>query len=513
MRLPIHLQREIVRLHFHDPSRSSRSIAAAVDSTGTTVGDLRARLAASGCTENDLRDLDDDAWVTALGTQDRSIAVRKQAPDWQWVHEEMKRPSATLETLWREWRETCPDGIGYTQFSTLYREWKKTLNVVMRQTHAPADKLFVDFAGQTVEVRDPDGGPSLFAQVFVAVLGYSNLTYVEAVASQTTPDWIQCHINCFEAIGGAPRWVVCDNLKAGVVRRERDKIVINPAYADALRHFRTAAAPARPRRPRDKGKAEVGVQIAQRWILFRLRDRAFFSLAELNAEIRRLCEEMNGRPFRNRAGNRRQRFEDGERAALMALPATPYEVCEWRYEVKVGADYHVEHLGSYYSVPFQLAHQRVDIRATRSLIELFTRGRRVAVHALATGTGQTITSDEHRPISHVRVLEGEPKALLAWAETVGPQTREMMRYHLEQRSDEFNGLRTARALRDLARAYGNRRFEEVCAYALRLNIRTLRALKSIFSDSTDRRAGQAPQDGTKSRPPHENLRGAEYYGG
>jgi transposase len=484
----------------------------AVNTSTNTVVDLRDRLVASGCTEQDLQDLDDKAWVTALGTQDRSIAVRKKAPDWQWVHQEMARPSATLEALWREWRETCPDGIGYTQFSTLYREWKKTLNVVMRQTHAPADKLFVDFAGQTVEVRDPEGGPSLFAQVFVAVLGYSNLTYVEAVASQTTPDWIQCHINCFEAIGGAPRWVVCDNLKAGVVRREREQIVINPAYADALRHFRTAAAPARPYRPRDKGSVEVGVQIAQRWILFRLRNRIFFSLAELNTEIHRLCEELNCRPFRHRAGSRRQRFEDGERAELMALPVAPYEVCEWRYEVKVGADYHVEHLGSYYSVPFQLAHQRVDVRATRSLIELFSRGRRVAVHALAISPGQPITCDEHRPISHVRVLEGEPKALLAWAETVGPQARDMMRYHLEQRTDEFNGLRTARSLRDLARAYGNQRFEEVCAYALRLNIRTLRALKAIFSDSTDRRAGQTPQGPTNARPQHENLRGAEYYG-
>lgn len=512
MRLPIHLQREIVRLHFHDPRRSSRSIAASINTTGTTVGDLRKRLLASGRTEQDLQDLDDDAWVSALGTQDRSIAVRKHAPDWQWVHEEMKRPSATLDVLWREWRETCPDGIGYTQFSTLYREWKKTLNVVMRQTHAPADKLFVDFAGQTVEIRDPDGGPSVFAQVFVAVLGYSNLTYVEVVASQTTPDWIQCHINCFEAMGGAPRWVVCDNLKAGVISRGPERIVLNPSYLDALRHFRTAIAPTRPRKPRDKGKAEVGVQIAQRWILFRLRDRIFFSVAEANAEVRRLTAEMNDHPFRNRAGTRRQRFEEGERAALLALPAAPYELCDWRYEVKVGADYHVEHRGSYYSVPFQMAHQRVDVRVTRSLIELFGRGRRVAVHALATSPGQTITLDEHRPISHIRVLEGEPKALMTWAETVGPQAQAMLRYHLEQRTDEFNGVRTARALRDLARAYGNQRFEEVCAYALRLNIRTLRALKSIFSDATDRRAAQPPQGSTASRPAHENLRGAEYYG-
>lgn len=334
------------------------------EKASTNRSNLRQRLLESGRTEQDLQDLEDVAWMSALGTQDRSIAVRKQAPDWQWVHEEMKRPSATLEALWREWRETCPDGIAYTQFSTLYRHWKKGLNLVMRQTHAPADKLFVDFAGQTVEIRDPDGGPSMFAQIFVAVLGYSNMTYVQATASQTTHDWIQCHVNCFDALGGAPQWVVCDNLKAGVISRQRDRIVINPAYQDSLRHYRTAAAPARPRRPRDKGKAEVGVQIVQRWTLFSLRDRVFFSLAELNAEIRQLTARLNDHPFRGRAGTRRQLFEEHERAELKPLPAMPYELCDWRYNVKVGADYHVQHRDSNYSVPFQLAHQRVDLRVT-----------------------------------------------------------------------------------------------------------------------------------------------------
>lgn len=188
----------------------------------------------------------------------------------------MQRPDATLEQLWLEFRDVHPEGVGLTQFSTGYRDWKKGLHVVMRQVHRPGEKLFVDFAGRTVPVKNAKGGPGQLAQIFVAVLGYSNYSFVHAVPrTQTTADWVQCHVQCFEFLGGAPDWVVSDNLKAAVWRRERDRVIINPAYRDCLKHYNTAAAPARPRRPRDKAKAEVGVQIAQRWILFRLRDREY----------------------------------------------------------------------------------------------------------------------------------------------------------------------------------------------------------------------------------------------
>lgn len=509
MRLPIHLQREIVRLHFHDPSRSSRSISNALGISTNTVTSLRQLLSKCEVEASALQDLDDDAWTETLGTHDRSIAVRKPAPDWNWVHDEMQRPDATLEALWREWRETCPDGIAYTQFSTSYRTWRRSQHIVMRRTNAPADKLFVDFAGKTVEIRDPAGGPSTYAQIFVAVLGFSNFTYVEAVPSQTTPDWVQCHVNCFNALGGTPKWVVCDNLKAGVLRRDRERIVINPAYRDALHHHGTAVAPARPRKPKDKPNAEVGVQIVQRWILFRLRDRVFFSIGELQAEIVRLVDVLNRHPFKAKQGSRQQWFEEREKALLRPLPETPYEVCDWRYEIKVGADYHVSHDGNFYSVPFGLAHLRVDVRTTKSLIQIFHRGKRVAMHERKEGVDKTYTSEEHRPINHTRVLESEPKALLEWAEQVGTNARRMMGYHLEERSDTANGLRTAKALRDIARAYGHDRFEAVCSFALKLNMRTLRALKSIFSSAADQRS--TPPASQATRPTHDNLRGAEYY--
>ncbi|TWO64408.1 IS21 family transposase [Caenimonas sedimenti] len=508
MRLPIQQQREIARLHFYDLRTSNRAIGASMQISPTTVGDLRNLLRAQQLTWTDLQALDDEGWRRALKTHDRSIAQRKPIPDWGHVHAEMQRPDATLEQLWQEWRETCPEGVGYTQFSVGYREWRKRQHVVMRQVHRPGEKLFTDFAGRTVEVRDANGGESIYAQVFVAVLGYSNYTYVEAVATQTTPDWVQCNVNCFHALGGAPNWVVSDNLKAAVLRRERDIIVLNPTYREALAHYSTAAAPARARKPRDKGKVEVGVQIAQRWILFRLRDRVFFSLTELNAEIQRLTVALNDHPFKKLDGTRRLRFEQTERGQLKPLPAVAFELCEWRYQVRVGDDYHVEHHRSHYSVPCYLAGERVDLRSTKQVLEIFRGGRRVALHALKDRPGEASTLTEHRPLSHQRVLEGEPASLQAWSNGVGPNSAKMIRYHLEDRSDPVNGLRAARKMRELARTYGEERFEAVCSYALPLNMTSLRNITSILSTQADLRPRPNPQP----QPMHQNLRGPDYFG-
>jgi hypothetical protein len=369
--------------------------------------------------------------------------------------------------------------------------------------------LYVDFAGRTVEIVDPNGGPSWSAQIFLAVLGYSNYTYIQAVKTQNTADWINCHINCFEALGGAPGWVVSDNLKAAVWRREKDRIVINPAYRDCLRHYNTAPLPTGVRKPKHKSKVEVGVQIAQRWILFALRDRVFFSLEELNEELRRRTEILNAHPFKKLPGCRRDRYVQGDMPVLKPLPAKPYELADWRHGIRVGDDYHVAHEGRYYSVPHQYAGTRIDYRFTGTTIEIFLRGRRLAVHPLIANVGDTSTLAEHRPITHRRVLEGEPKVLLEWSLSVGSNTHALIRHHLENRNDLTNGLKTARRLRDLARTYGDTRLEEVCSYALPLNITALRSITSILQKAADKRPRLTTPSPTR---PVGEIRGASYYG-
>lgn len=363
MRVPVHLQREAARLHFYDTTQSNRAIARISGLSANTVSDLRHKLRSCGKGWPELQTLEDDAWCAALGTQDRSRVQIKPVPDWSWVQEQMQLPDATMERIWREWRETCPDGVAYSQFTALYRQWGKRQHIVMRRSHRPGDKLFVDFAGRTVEIRDPNGGPPTFAQIFVAVLGYSNYTYIEALASQTTPDWVLCHVHAFEALGGVPHWVVSDNLKAAVWRRERERVVLNPAYSDCLRHYDTAPLPTGARKPKHKAKAEVGVQIAQRWVLFALRERVFFSLAELNQELVRLTAALNEHPFKRLPGCRRERFEAQDRPALKPLPAVHFELRDWRYGVRVQDDHHVEHGRCYYSVPHHLARERVEAMA------------------------------------------------------------------------------------------------------------------------------------------------------
>lgn len=510
MRLPIHMQREIARLHFYDPKQSNRAIGRILSISPNTVDALRAAIFKAKKSWEELQQLDDVNWTVVLGTTNHSIAQRKTRPDWQWVYEEMQKPNATLEQLWQEFRTMHPEGIGYSQFANNYRIWHKSLNIVMRQAHSPGSKLFVDFAGDTIEIKDKTGGSPTHAQIFVAVLGYSNFSFVYGVASQKSVDWIRCHIECFKAFGGVPEWVVPDNLKAAVSGRKKDDISIHPAYRECLKHYDTAPMPTRPRRPRDKGKVEVGVQLVQRGIVFPLRNHVFFSLDELNAVLKERVKKLNAHPFKKMPGSREQRFIDTEQKHLKPLPAAPYEICEWRYGVRVGDDYHVEHDRSFYSVPFQFSKQRVDLRYTATMLEIMQGGQRIAIHQLVSYVGEIKTNPEHRPVAHTRILEGEPRSLMLWAETVGENATAMIRYHLEDRTDLTNGLKAARRMREYSRAYGNQRFEDACKYALSNNMTALRSMKFILRESPDKNPSDSGS--MKTYLAHENVRGADYFG-
>lgn len=512
MRIPVHLQRDVARLHFHAP-QSSRAISRATGVSANSVTALRQSLTASGKSWNELAALDDDEWQTSLGTKNRSIAKRKEEPDWALIHEQMLRPDATREQLWQEWKADCPNGISYSQFTAAYRAWLGMQRVIMRQVHRPGDKMFADFAGRTVEIRGAPGEESRYANLFVAAMGCSSYCYLELVWNQTTDCWVEAHANAFEFYGGAPNWVVSDNLKAAVWRRERDRIVINPAYKECLKHYGSAPLPTKPRSPKQNAKAEASVQIAQRWVLFALRDRVFFSLDEANEEIRRLNHALNNRPFKKKEGCRLSRFEALDAPVLRALPAARYEIADWRYGVRVSDEYLVEHQKCFYSVPWQHRGDAVDLRYTSTALEIFRRNRRLTTHALLTTPGDISRYEEHMPTAHRRVLEGEPHALLAWAKSVGASAEKMFNHHLVERDDLTNGVRAARKMRELARLHGNARFDAVCTYALVLNITALRSVESIIKKNADIQAQQKDPNGVSAaRPVHPDIRGADYFG-
>lgn len=512
MGIPVHVQREIGRQLQLDPPPSGRAIAKAVGVSPSTVQSLGQLIHNTKQAWPALQALNDEEWERIVQTSDGRTRRRKAHPDWQWVHDELKKRDVTRYLLWTEWRETEPNGVAYTQFSDGYRAWLGRRKLSMRHRHRPGECLFADFCGHEIAIHGSTAADSYPAQIFVSTMGATDYTFAYAVRSQSVADWTACHVAAFEYYGGVPQWVVHDNLKAAVTKRMRDEILLNPSYRACLRHYGVESRPTRPRRPTDKGKGEIAVQIVQRWILAAVRNQVFRNLDELNGEIRRRLDEVNTRPFQRKEGCRRSQFEAIDCPALRPLPHTPYEFVALRYAVQVPESYHIECDGGFYSVPYQLAHTQVDLRIGTRSLEIYHRGKRVALHPLVE-TGERSCLLEHLPTHHRKVLEGEPLELSRWAVRVGPSTERLLQWHLRERKDGTNGLRAGQRLRHLGDLYGKARLEEACRYAVRCQLFAIKSLDSILKHNTDLRASGGETAATAKPHDHEFVRGAQYYGG
>ena len=453
--------------------------------------------------------LDEDAlfqllFPTTLRSTSRVIPV----PDWSQIHAELRRKGVTLRLLWIEYREATPDGYGYSQFCALYRQWAKRLKPSMRLSHKAGEKLFVDYAGQTIPVVDPHTGEIQQAQIFVATLGASNYTYAEAQRSQDLPNWIGAHVRAFSFLGGVPEIVVPDNLKAGVKHPCRYEPEINPTYQDLAQHYGTAVIPTRVRKPKDKAKVEVAVQVVERWILARLRNRTFFSLAELNQDIWELLEELNHRPMRHLGRSRRDLFQTLDQPVLKSLPETPYEFAVWK-KARVNIDYHIEFDKHYYSVPYALIHQEVYIRATERTIEISFKNRCVACHPRSNARGRHTTISEHMPTAHQKYAEWSPQRLLGWAHTMGPYTAQLVDTLFDSRKHPEQAYRSCLGILRLGDRYGKERLEAACRRAWPAGIRSYKGIKSILDAKLDQI--EADQTITATSPSHANIRGQAYF--
>lgn len=500
---------DILRL-FHEAKLSRRRIALCLSLSRDTVAKTLTRAEAAGLTWPLPDELDEAALERLLYPPVRPVPNRdRPVPDWAEVHRELKGKGVTLQLLWQEYKAAHPDGYQYSWFCDLYRRWRSTLDLVMRQDHRAGEKLFVDYAGQTIEVVDPETGEARPAQLFVAVLGCSNYTYAEATWTQALPDWIGSHQRAFHFFGGVPEIVACDNLKAGVTKAHRYEPDLNPTYQDLAQHYGVAILPARVSMPRDKAKVEAGVLLAERWILACLRHRRFFSLEELNEAIAELLERLNDRPFQKLEGSRRSLFESLERPALRALPHTPYVYAEWK-KVRVHIDYHVEVDGHYYSVPHQYARQQVEARLTETTLECFFRGRRIASHARSLRRGRHTTVKAHMPPSHRHYADWTPERLVDWAAKTGAATAELVRRIIASRAHPQQGYRTCLGILRLGEAHGPDRLEAAARRALAIGATSYKSVASILKHGLDRR----PLPGDESQEPaveHDNIRGAQYY--
>ena len=439
-RLPMRHIREILRLKWC-LKRSHREVARSLGISPGAVASVLSRATAIGLTWAALDGLSDEALEQRLYGPKIPDRGPRPLPDPAWIHTELRRVGVTLELLHLEYLQQHPDGYRYSAFCRSYREWLGRQRLSMRQVHKAGDKLFVDYSGKRPELVDPLTGSLRPYELFVAVLGASNYTYAEATETQRSADFIQSHGRTLEYLGGVPAAIVPDQLKPGVRDACRYEPILQRTYEEWAAHYGTVILPARPAKPRDKAKVEVAVQVAQRWILARLRHETFFSLAALNTRIRELLVDLNARPMKGYGGlSRRELFTRFDQSALRPLPAERFVYTEWR-QARVNIDYHIDVDRHLYSVPHRLIHQAVDVRLSATTVEIFQRGTRIWVHVRQHHPGFT-TIPEHMPHAHRAHLEWSPSRLIRWGASVGPQTAALVEQILASRPHPEQGYRS-----------------------------------------------------------------------
>ena len=503
--------REVLRLRF-ELRLGQRAIARACSISQSTVHEYLSRAATAGLVWPLGEEWDEQRVERALFGERQMIKrlPGQVPPDFPALHSQLQQHRyLTLQLAWEEYRQIHPEGYGYSRFCELYGRWRRKQDVVLRQVHQPGEKGFVDWAGATIPIHDPVTGEVWPASLFVMVLGASSYTYAEATQDQQLAAWISAHMHAFEYFSGVPRLLVPDNLRTGVSRSCRYDPDLNPTYQEFAMHYDVGVVPARPYRPKDKAKVEVGVQVVERWILAALRHQKFFRLADLNHAIRELLERLNHRPFKKREGSRASVFAAVERTALRPLPAEPFDMSQWSY-ARVNIDYHIAFKDDFYSVPYTLVQERVEVRATPTTIEIFYKGQRVASHVCGHGREQVFTQREHRPKSHQAHLEWTPSRMVNWAQQIGPRTAELFERILGEKPHPEMGYRSCLGIIRLAEQYSSVRMEAAANRAIRTGACRYQSVKSILKNSLDQQP--LPELPSQPLPPsHDNIRGAEYF--
>jgi transposase len=509
-RLSMRKIKEVLRLRFAGGLYQDQ-IARSCSIGQSTVHRYLKRAEAAGLSWPVPQDYDDDQLEALLFPEQRG---RKRggcaSPDFADIHRQLaEHRHLTLQLLWEEYREVHPTGYGYSRFCELCHQWKRSQDVVLRQDHRPGEKMFVDWAGATIPIQDPQTGQTTPAFLFVAVLGASTYTFARAASGQGLANWIDCHVRAFEFFNGTTKLIVPDNPRTGVNRACRYEPDLNRTYLEMSQHYGTAILPARPYKARDKAKVENAVLVVERWIVAALRHQKFFSLAQLNQAIALLLDRLNSRPFRKRDGSRASLYAAVDRPALQALPVERYVMADWK-TVRASIDYHVEIDRHYYSVPYKLAGQQLEARYTGTTVEIFKSGKRIASHMRSRVPYHHTTDPAHRPKSHQAHLEWTPSRLIHWASTVGPATAEVVRTIMESRPHPEMGYRACLGIMRLAKTYSNQRLEAASMRALQLQACSYTSLRSMLHRSLDQQTimHQAPSG---PGPQHENLRGAGYY--
>jgi transposase len=500
--------REVLRLRW-ELKLGERATARSTGIGRTTVQDYVRRARVAGLSWPLPEGLSDGELEALLFPASPPKGTERPSPDLPKVHEELKRRGVTLWLLWEEYKAEHSDGYQYSRFAGLYRAWRGTIDPVMRQIHKAGEKLFVDYAGMTVNVVDRSTGEIRDAQIFVATSGASSYTFAEATWTQSLPDWIESHNHAMRFMGGVHEILVPDNLKAGVKRPCWYEAEVNRTYQELAEHYGAVIIPARVGKAKDKAKVESGVQGIEQRILAAVRDHTFFSLHEVNQVISERLPAYNDRPFQKMSGSRRSAFEELDKPVLKPLPDKPYKIAQWK-KAKVHIDYHIEFDHHYYSVPYELLGKRVEVRATNVTVEILRNNERVTSHVRSYKRGRFTTKVEHMPKHHREYLEWSPERFIRWASKVGSATTAVIHGVLTSRPHPQQGYRTCLGILRLTTPYGDERLEAACTRALAFNALSYGSIASILEKGLDGRP--LPDKGSSSLAiEHDNIRGGHYY--
>lgn len=517
-RLSMKKLKEILRLHF-ECNLGNRKIARALKLSATTVGQYIKGARQANLNWSNMVTLTDQAIQALLEPHCQHLKPRKESIpiDYTIIHRELKKKGVTRELLHEEYLRSCPEGKGvsYATFCSQYRDFKKTLKPSMRQMHIAGEKTFVDYVGPTVPIYNSVSGEIQQAVIFVGVLGASNFTYAEATLSRSLPDWIGSHVRMFEYFGGVSELIIPDNEKSAVTKACYYDPEINPNYAALAAHYNTAVLPARPYHPKDKSKAEVGVQVVERWILARLRHQQFFSLAELNKAIWHWLEVLNDKPFKKLPGSRRSTFESLEKSTLKPLPPHRYEYKVIK-KAQVGLDYHVGIDHHHYSVPHAYIQKTVEYHLSEKMVAIFFQGERIALHERSYCVGKATTMLEHMPKAHFEHRQWTPQLFMAFAQQVGEAMVKVAVILINKNVNSECCYRTHLGFKNLAKRFDHDRLNQACAYALKYKLLSFKHIKSILDTQCDKVDESLPDicaNDTKNNQSyhHQNLRGPHYY--
>lgn len=501
--------KEILRLKF-EGGLGNHTIGRALSVSASTVWDTVARFQAAGLPWPLPPEMGEAELERLLyRRREDPQANPARIPSWPRVQAELRRKHVTLRLLWEEYKVEYPDGYQYSWFCERFREWRKTIDLVMRQEHTLGERVFIDWAGVTIPVIDPETGEVRPCYLFLGVLGASNYTYAEPSLSQDLASFLAAHVRMFDYFGGVPELLIPDNLKTGVTSPSYYEPDLNPAYTTLAEHYGCCVLPTRPGRPRDKAKVEAGVLFVERRICARLRRRRFFSLDEVKIAVAEELVLLNERAFQKLPGSRRSVFVAEEQPALRPLPARPYEHKD-RKSARVHIDYHVELFGHFYSVPYQLAREKVEVRYTTAVVEVFHQGIRVASHARDDRKGRATTCLEHLPPKHRHYAEWTPERFSAWAAQMGPETVRLVEAVMGRHRHPALGYRSCLGILRLESRYGATRLEAAAARTLAIGGTTYQSVKHILKAGLDRE----PLPSCAPRPEplfHENLRGPDYF--